>query len=448
MSYPLSPLKSLWPRRWLCFFVATLSATCFSFGREPEPSLVKGAYCATDALPKTLSLAEARRIAFLRNWDLLAAQANVDQAVAQHMVSREFPNPTLSFSSGKISTDSAPNSTPLGNKLWDRNYDSVFAVNQLYEIGGKRTLRQKSAAHGLKAAEASFKDARRTLDLGVSKAYVAVLLAEANVAILHESAESLRREAKIAAARLNAGDISRSDKTQIDIAADQLDLNAEAATSTAKTARIALEVLLGVKSPKGDWKPSDKLEALATGNSFGHRPSVESRPDILAAEESLRKAGDDLGLQKAMRIPDPTFLLQYEHNPPDMPNTIGIGVSLPLPLWNFNRGNIKAAIAAQELAADQLGKIKMQAASDIISAKVALEEAAARWHRYKESIAPKSANVVKMVQYAYQKGGATLVDLLQAQRTDNDIRVGTAQAMADAASAAVTLASALNIRND
>jgi len=77
-----------------------------------------------------------------------------------------------------------------------------------------------------------------------------------------------------------------------------------------------------------------------------------------------------------------------------------------------------------------------------------LEEASERWYRYKESIAPKSANVVKMVQYAYQKGGATLVDLLQAQRTDNDIRVGTAQAMADAASAAVTLASALNIRND
>ncbi len=448
MPFLLSSLKSLCPRRWLCVFVATVAATCFSFGREPEASSARRTYCETDVLPQTLSLAEARRIAFLHNWDLLAAQANVDQALAQQMVSREFPNPMLAYSTGKISTDSAPNSTTLGNQIWNRNYDTIVAVSQLYEIGGKRTMRQKSAVHGLKAAEASFKDARRTLDLGVGKAYIAVLLAEANVAILHESADSLRRQAKIAEARLNAGDISKSDKAQIDIAADQLDLNAEAATSTAKAARIALEVLLGVKSPTGDWHPTDKLETLATSDFIGRGPSGEPRPDILAADETLRKARYDLGLQKAMRIPDPTFMLQYEHNPPDMPNTIGVGVSLPLPLWNFNRGNIKAALAAQELAADQLGKVKSQAASDVISAKVALEEASVRWHRYKESIAPKSATVVKMVQYAYQKGGAALVDLLQAQRTDNDIRLAAAQAMADAASAAAALANALNITSD
>ena len=398
-------------------------------------------------MPQSLSLAQARRIAFQHNWDLLATQANVDQAIALELVSREFPNPTFSYTTGKISTDSSSNATRLGNKYWDRSYDSVFAVNQLFEIGGKRTLRQSSATHGRQSAEASLQDARRILDLGVTKAYLAVLLAEANVRILRDSAESLRKEAQIAEARLHAGDISKADKAQIEINADQLELNADAAQSTAKTARIAVEVLLGMKSPNGEWKPTDRLEALADETFTGHAVVALMRPDVLAAEENLRKSEADLGLQEAMRIPDPTAILQFEHNPPDTTNTIGIGLSFPLPLWNSNKGNIKAAAAAKTIAADQLAKVKVQAASEVTAARVAMSEAAVRRQRYANEVVPKSAETLKIVQYTYQKGGAALVELLQAQRTDNDIRVAAAQAMADKAVAASALAGALNLSN-
>lgn len=445
--------ESLMPRWWLCVLAATAMSSCVAPGREPASHAAKWAkpVSATspraDALPQSLSLADARRIAYQRNWDLLAAQANVDQAVALEAVSREFPNPTFSYTTGKISVDATSNATSHGNRFWDRSYDSIFAVNQLFEIGGKRTLRQSSASHGRQAAQAAMQDARRVLELGVTKAYLAALLAEADVGILHDSAESLRQQAKIAAARLHAGDISEADKAQIEIAADQLELNAEAAQTTAQTARIAVEVLLGVKQPSGSWKPADRLEALAAETFAGRAAVARPRPDVLAAEESLRKSEADLGLQQAMRIPDPTAILQYEHNPPDTTNTIGIGLSFPLPLWNSNKGNIRAAAAAQALAADQLGKVKAQAASEVAAARAALAEATARRQRYAESIAPKSAETLKTVQYAYQKGGAALVDLLQAQRTDNDIRVAVAQAMADKAVAAATLAGALNIHN-
>jgi cobalt-zinc-cadmium efflux system outer membrane protein len=53
--------------------------------------------------------------------------------------------------------------------------------------------------------------------------------------------------------------------------------------------------------------------------------------------------------------------------------------------------------------------------------------------------------VLETISYAYQKGGAALLDLLSAQRTDNDVRIATAQAMADSATAAVTLANVKNI---
>lgn len=437
----------------MCVLVSTSISSCVSLGREPGANAAKSAQAVTPAppkvetLPQSLSLAEARRIAYQHNWDLLAAQANVEQAIALEEVSREFPNPTFSYTTGRISVDSTSSATRLGNKFWDRSYDSIFAVNQLFEIGGKRTLRQSLATHGRQAAQASLQDARRILDLGVTRAYLAVLLAEANVGILYDSAESLRQEAEIAATRLHAGDIAEADKAQIEIAADQLELNAEVAQSTAQTARIAVEVLLGVKKPSGSWRSADRLESLAVDIFSGRTAVVQPRPDVLFAEESLRKSESDLGLQQAIRIPDPTAIIQYEHNPPDTTNTIGIGVSFPLPLWNSNKGNIKAAAAAQTIAAEQLGKVKTQAASEVAAARVALAEATARRQRYAESIAPKSAETLKTVQYAYRKGGAALIDLLQAQRTDNEIRVAVAQAMADKAVATANQASALNIRN-
>lgn len=84
-----------------------------------------------------MSLARARRVAFERNWDLLAAKANMDQAVAQEIVSHEFPNPTLSYSTQSVTVDHHPAGTGSSNSIWNRNYDTIFAINQLFEIGGK-----------------------------------------------------------------------------------------------------------------------------------------------------------------------------------------------------------------------------------------------------------------------------------------------------------------------
>src|ERR1043166_2637 len=297
--------------------------------------------------PRVLTLANARQMAFQRNWDLLAAQSEVDLATAQRIVPRQSRNPTLPLGSTKINVDNRPASIGGGNDLWSRNYDTVLAVNQLFEIGGKRANRKASAVAGFTAAEARLKDARRLLDLAVTKAYVGALLAETNVHILTQSAQSLRKEADIAETRLKAGDISQADKSQIEITAERLELDARTAQTTAASAKIAVDVFLGIPKPAGDWTPGDSLEVLAlTPFLASEKMPGALRPDLLAAEAAHRKAEADLKLQKALRIPDPTLLVQYEHEPRDQPNTIGLGVSFPLPLWNRNLGGIRAASAA------------------------------------------------------------------------------------------------------
>jgi cobalt-zinc-cadmium efflux system outer membrane protein len=381
---------------------------------------------------KDFTLKQAQQTAFERNWDLLAAAAGVGAATAQKVVAREFPNPTFSFSSSKINVDNTPSSTPEGNGLWDRSYDTIFAINQLFEIGGKRGSRKASAQAGYEAARAQFLDAKRTLDVAVTRAYVNAAQAQENVRVLRQSAATLREEVKIAEVRHKAGEISTADRSQIEITADRFDLEARTAEASAAQARVALEVLIGLPHPKGDVVLRDGLETLLAASPSPHTNSaVIWRPDVVAAEAALRKAEADLHLQKAIRIPDPTVLAQYEHEPPDNPNSIGIGVSFPIPLWNRNRGNIMAAEAAREQARLAYEKIKAQAVADIATALLAYDDARARWESYRDNIRPKSEQIRKTITYAYEKGGASLLDLLSTQRNDNDVRLAAAQAQSD-----------------
>lgn len=400
------------------------------------------------ASPRLLTWAEAKRVAVQNNWDLLAAKSDVDAATAQKIAAAEFPNPTLSLSTAHIPMDNNSGSPPSDNGFWGRNYDSIAAMNQLFEIGGKRTSRQESAAAGLKGAEARLLNAQRLLEQALTRAYIASLLADANAAILRQSAESLRKEAGIAGKRFKAGDISFSDKSQIEIAADRFELDAEAAKATALNARIVVENLMGVMNPAGAWRAAESLDDLARVLAPGLWNPGNPRPDMVAAEASLSKAEADLKLQKAMRIPDPTLLFQYEHAPPDQPNTVGFGFSFPLPLWNRNQGNILATEAARAQAEQQLNKNKAQISLEIANARSAYEISAARSRHYREEILPRSEEILKTVSFAYEKGGASLLDLLSAERTDNDVRLATALAAADAAGAAADLRAALNSPNE
>jgi len=449
--------KSIHLDRGASAVVAMVTAVVFAtvfltsgFGQPANTNPAPGLGAAANAPAPSLSLAQAKEIAFEKNWDLLAAKSGIDAATAQLIVAREFPNPTVSLSTAKIGSYEA--GTDLGNGLWQRSYDTVFAVNQLIEIAGKRRDRQTAARAGIFGANARFYDAKRTLDQGVTKAYIAALLEGEDVRILNESARLLLHEAEIAQARFKAGDISDSDKNQIEINAEQFALQAKSAEAAAVQARIAVEILMGVPKPKGHWVPAGSLDQLVQTSPPAVResPVGAERPDVLAAEADLKGAKANLQLQQAIRIPDPTFLVLGEHNPqapsgPPAADTVGIGVSFPLPLWNRNRGNISAAQASVDQLASAAGKVRTQREADVANAESEFNEAHARWLSYRDKTAPKSTKVRESVAFAYEKGGASLVDLLDAERTDNQIRLATVQAMADTASATADLVAARNV---
>ncbi len=415
-------------------FIKIGFASAFVIAFAPIETRIHAAGETAPVMPARLNLAQAHEMAFRNNWDLLASRNDVDLATAQKIVSHEFPNPTLGVSTMKVDVDDNSSATVMGNSLWNRSYDTIVAVNQLFEIGGKRSARQASARAGYEVSRLRLLDGKRLLDLAVTRAYVQALLADSNASILRGSAASLRKEADIAETRHKAGDISTADRTQIEILAERFELDAATAVASGKSLRIALETLIGIPKPDGIFEFDETLETLAqTRVPIVDPNNLPVRSDVLAAQAIAQKAEADLRLQRAMRIPDPTFFVQYEHEPPDKPNTMGAGISIPLPLWNHNRGGIVAAQASRDQAATLAEKALAQFSSEIATAQVTYGDAYGRWKRYGSDIAPRSEQLRSTMSYAYQKGGASLLDLLSAERSDNEVRLAGAQAAADTA---------------
>ena len=391
-----------------------------------------------------LTLAQAQQQALAHNADVRIAAAQAEAAAAQLRAAHEFPNPVIGLSTAKIATDVSGNGTTRGNRLLDRSYDSIVSLSQLFELG-KRGPRQQSARAAQRAAEAQRDDARRLVLQAVSQTYVAALEAREESRVLAESAASLRREAGLAAVRLAAGDLAANDRMQIELAAGRLELDAAASRHAATAAGIALEILLGFPAATGETELADALGALPLPSAELAGDGVAgTRPDVAAAEANVAKAEADLGLQQRASFPDLTVSAQFERNPPDQPNTAGLGLSFPLPLWNRNGGAIRAARAARETAQAQLDKARLQAAAEVAGSRSAFREARARAAAFVEKLRPQSAAVAQTVAYSYEHGGASLLELLAAGRNDNEVRIATARAQADAAAAAFALSAALN----
>ena len=390
----------------------------------------------TPAVEASISLGEALRLAHESNLDLAAARSDLEIARAQGISARALPNPSLSYSTAKIPTDGTPAGTIYGNDFYSRAYDTIVALTQLVEIGGKRASRRASADEGIAAASARYADAERLLEAAVVKTYVAAAVAGRSASFLRESADAFERTVGLAREREAAGEISSVERAQVEIAGGRFLADAAQADLAASTAARALGALLN----RPAVTLADDLDALAgTGDGAAagddDAAALARRPDVLALEAAARKADADLALQKALRVPDPTLLVQYEREPPDQRNTFGFGVSLPLPLLNRNAGGIRAASVAAETARRDLARGCLRAQQDLAATRQALAIAKERAARLAGELVPKAESVRDTVRYSYEQGGASLLELLEAERNANDLMLAAAAAQGDLAAA-------------
>jgi cobalt-zinc-cadmium efflux system outer membrane protein len=139
---------------------------------------------------------------------------------------------------------------------------------------------------------------------------------------------------------------------------------------------------------------------------------------------------------------DVTVGIGWQHNfpvrgPAGIPaaDTIGASISVPLPFSKAYRGALDAAKAAERQAEDQLESVRARAASELRQALARFEAAGERVRLYDAGTLADADAVLEKTLYNYQRGGATLVEYLVAQRTAADVHLAYYDALNDRAHA-------------
>jgi cobalt-zinc-cadmium efflux system outer membrane protein len=295
----------------------------------------------------------------------------------------------------------------------------------LKERQHKRELRYESAQQATAVAQSQQSDLERNLLFNLRNAFIQILQSQATLAVARESLAYYDRVLEVSADRLKGGDIARVDLTRLQLQRIQFVTDVQTSDVNLRTAKIQLLALLNDRTPVDQFNVSgryDFSEPMITPDEL-HRIALASRPDLEAAIQAIDKAKTDYRLAVANGSTDPTLSGWYTHNPsfnnPNDANTIGASVSIPLRIFDRNQGE-KARTQIEIGRTERLRDASSaQVYSDVDSAFVTLNNTLTLLRPYKTTYLGQAAEVRDTISFSYQRGGASLLDFLNAQ---NDYR--------------------------
>jgi cobalt-zinc-cadmium efflux system outer membrane protein len=347
---------------------------------------------------------------------LLADKLNIDESKAQEITAFLRPNPNVALAAD--GTQIAPY-----KGVW-RPFAGTYetpSVSYLHERQRKRELRLESAKKGTLIAESSHADLDRTLLFNLRSAFVATLQAKA---VLHLATDNLAyydHVLDISRDRFNAGDIAQIDLDRLELQRVQYESDVQTAEVNVRIAKIQLLMLLNARTPIEQFDvtgPFDFNDQLMPRDEF-RKIALNTRPDLKAAIEVVDKAQTDHKLAVANGSTDPTLSAWYTHsssnNNPFGINTLGVSVGIPLRIFDRNQGEKLRT----QLDIDRNQKL-MEATqalvfSDVDSAYAVVNSNVILLQPYKAKYLQQAVRVRDTVFFAYQHGGASLLDFLNAQ---------------------------------
>jgi cobalt-zinc-cadmium efflux system outer membrane protein len=228
--------------------------------------------------------------------------------------------------------------------------------------------------------------------------------------------------------RLHAGAISEADVVKAETAALVAAQDASAAAEDATTARADLAYLLGVRGVAPLFTVDAGVLALAPRPALVRAQPArllararEVRPDLKAAAAQVAAAESGLTLAHRQRFPAATLSVQGagqgQGQDAIAPPTLTVGLALVPPLLYQYQGEIGRARAERSARRLELAKVEAQVATEVESARAAYAATSERVVRARDALVPSARRARDIVRIQYEKGAASFLELLDAQRT-------------------------------
>jgi cobalt-zinc-cadmium efflux system outer membrane protein len=393
-------------------------------------------FASASAAARDLSLVEAERLLAERGREVLSARRALESAGAQREIAAARPNPTLSLNSSSISSN--PGTGP--GALNQKRIDTVLRIDQPFERGNKRELRM-DAAEGLeRAARGDSLDVMRTQIALLRGAYYDLKQAEEKVSILAETAQLFGRTLAAAQVRLKAGDLAAADVAKVQVDHERAQNDLRGAQADLARSRIALGYFIGEDRNAAELRAADawpdRIRPDPTEVDRAVEKYADTRPDVAAARARLAAAEKLRDLARSQQTRDITLGAQYERFPGSLPSdSIGFGISIPLFTGYDFSGDIRRAEVDRYAALDALERARAVAGNDIRRAASDLTAAAERLERYDSTLLDAAQRTAQAVEFAFQRGATSVLEVLDARRTLRAVRLEALAARSDHAKA-------------
>lgn len=356
-----------------------------------------------------LTLDAALALAMARNPTLSAARRELDSTEGGITQARTIPNPAV------------------GYEMEDTRRASRTTTAQLslpIELGGKRSARIDAAQKARELASAQLSNAEATLRAAVIGAFFQVLVAQERISLAESSVGIATRGTQAAARRVAAGKVSPVEQTRAEVEQANAELELAEARATLDTARQHLAAQWGSQAPVFASASGD-LEALPSRplpNTLDD--TLDTAPEMRASQSEMARRQAMVNVERSRQYPDVTVSVGAKReNASDRGYYPVLGVSLPLPLFDRNQGNLYTAIRQADKAADEARATRVRLASDLRQAagQLALSRNSALTLR--QTVLPAAQRAYQAAAHGFEAGKFAYLEVLDAQRTLLQARV-------------------------
>jgi len=359
---------------------------------------------------------------------LKADSLNIDEMRAAEVTAFLRPNPQYTLSTD--GTQLAPH-----NGVWQPLTGTQIQnqLSYLYEREHKRDLRLESAKEGTRITEEQHEDLERTMIFDLRSAFVQVLEAKAVLKLAETDLDYYDKIIEISRTRYKDGDLAQVDLDRIELQRVQYESELQSAVVNLRTEKILLEQLLNERTPLDQFDvdgPFDFSEDLKSLEEF-RSMALATRPDLQAALQAIEQSKTNHKLAISNGSTDPTFSGWWTHNPsfnnPNDYNTLGLSVQIPLRIFDRNQGEKQRTLIDIDRSQQLTEAARAQVFSDVDSAYEVVNSNITLLKPYKAKYLDQSTRVRDTVTFAYQRGGATLMDFLNAQSSYRQLQLAYLQ---------------------
>jgi len=292
-----------------------------------------------------LSISEADNIFLSQNLILLAEQYNISKAEAMLIQAGLFENPTVSFEQIAYNSET--------KQYFNTHSQHAVEIEQIIGISGRRAKQKEIERYHIEIAHQEFEAVLRELKYILHANLIDAAYTQKSISIFDKEIEHLDRLVKVYNEQYAKGNMSLIEKSRLEallftLKTEQLEYIHQS-NEIQKQLRLLLNLNrdVTVVPDMGTFEIDPVLLNINQIQDF-----IENNPQIKIAEIQTKQEEANLALQKRLQIPDVALKGMYDKAGGVTPNYVGIGISVGLPIFNRNQGNIRAASA--QLAQNKL----------------------------------------------------------------------------------------------